>query len=250
MSTISDLPVELFSYVFGLLAPEDLKTVTLVCQKWKGIAYEPKLWTWAVVKIYSMGDLQKLEIPQLEQIKAIRLGPPNYCLLNLGDERNWSKAELEDVFDAIARKVIPVKKLSVHVWRLTRLNPTVVASAASNVKELELYHLSVDQVKTLLREIVENEGPLTKLKILFRIDVSGLFGIDADLISRAFNRLEEVELIGGHGLRSGQVQAILKGVVEEGSKLKRMWLDILRDTKMRVDRELVRNAEKRIGKFC
>ena len=30
MSTISDLPVELFSYVFGLLAPEDLKTVTLV----------------------------------------------------------------------------------------------------------------------------------------------------------------------------------------------------------------------------
>ena len=75
--------------------------------------------------IYAMGDLQKLEIPQLGQIKAIRLGTPNYCN---GDERNWSKTELEHVLISIARKVIPVKKLSVVC--LTRLSATVVGSAA------------------------------------------------------------------------------------------------------------------------
>ena len=41
------LPEEMLEQVFSHLAPKDLKTVTLVCIRWKNIAAtSPALWTW------------------------------------------------------------------------------------------------------------------------------------------------------------------------------------------------------------
>ena len=69
MSTISDLPVELISYIFGQFAPEDLKTETFVCQKWKEMAYEPKLWTWAVLKLSPWVIFKRWKFPVCGRLK-------------------------------------------------------------------------------------------------------------------------------------------------------------------------------------
>ena len=46
-----NLPIEMLEMLFTFLPPGDLKTVTLVCKKWKEAASAPKLWTWVVFKL-------------------------------------------------------------------------------------------------------------------------------------------------------------------------------------------------------
>ena len=72
-TTTSDLPVEILRHIFHLLPPKDLKSAALVCKLWEEMLEgEPKLWTWAVVTIDTVSDLEKLKVPRLGLIKTIR----------------------------------------------------------------------------------------------------------------------------------------------------------------------------------
>lgn len=294
MSTtnISILPRELFSQIFSLLPPKDLKSASLVCKLWKEMAGEPKLWTWAVVTINNRGDLKKkFKVPRLGQIKTIRFNfkrqpkPLEHLekllqallafptIKKIYGMNNWdfrsvepsvvvavvlgrideldtsygllSKSQLDHVYSVISKKEQPMKKLSLYVWGVDGLNPDVVASAATNVKELELgCWCDEDQVKALLMKIVEKDGPMAKLKI----HGNSLLNLDPDLVASALNRLEEVEVMYSR-LSQDQITAVLKGVVEGGSKLKKLWLHKV-GPRQSLDRELVRQAEQKIGKFC
>ena len=167
--------------------------------------------------------------------------------LDMRFSRGLSQAQLEHVFSAIAEKVNPMKKLSLTGLSVAGLSPAVLAAAATNVKELELYDWSEDQMKALLREMVENDRPLLKLEIW--CNIRDIHNIDPDLVGRGLNKVEEVVVVDGLSLEL--VTAVLKGVVDvEGtSKLKRLWLKMSQNHGKSLDGELVSRAEQKIGKF-
>jgi len=160
---------------------------------------------------------------------------------------SFSKAQIEHVFSAIAEKANPMKKLSVTGVDVALLSPVVLAAAATNVKELELYDWSEDQMKALLRGIIDKEGPLSKLEIC--CNIRDVHNIDPDLVGSALNKVEDVVVVDGLSLEL--VTAVLKGVVDvEGtSKLKRLWLKMSHNHGKSLDGELVSQAEQKIGKF-
>ena len=62
-------PNEMLFKIFHSLAPKDMKTAVLVCRLWWKVGEDPSLWTWAVVRIDTRGDFQKLNI----HVKSLRM---------------------------------------------------------------------------------------------------------------------------------------------------------------------------------
>ena len=127
------------------------------------------------------------------------------------------------------------------------LSPTALAATATNVKELDLYDWSENQIEALLKEIVENERPLSRLEMW--CDTRDVHNIDPNLVGTALNKVEEVVVV--EGLSLEMVTAVLKGVVdvEVTSKLKRLWLKMVHNHARSLDRDLVSQTEQKIGKF-
>ena len=48
------LPLEMLEKIFWFLPARDLKTVVLVCKRWKEAADNPKLWTYSVKFTYDL----------------------------------------------------------------------------------------------------------------------------------------------------------------------------------------------------
>ena len=55
-------PPEMLCHVFGLLPPEDLKNVVLVCRLWREVGEEPELWSWVIFRV-SRGNLSTMPHP-------------------------------------------------------------------------------------------------------------------------------------------------------------------------------------------
>jgi len=132
--------------------------------------------------------------------------------------------QLELLFKAIAEKT-SLKFLQVAGQDLDELEPTInplFAAAVTNVEEVVLKEVSKgditsEQYQAVYAMIATEDRPLRKLSMLSSyIDPIGY--TDPDLLSKAFNRLEEVNT---YGMCSGdQLTAILRGLVEGGSRLK------------------------------
>ena len=109
--------------------------------------------------------------------------------------------------------------------------------------------ITSEQFEALYSKISAEDRPVSKLTSLsYYIDPMG--DTDPDLLNKAFNRLEEVTT---SGLGSGeQLTAILRGLVEGGSRLKRLMLkEVKVDPKIvqHLDQNLVRRAKEKIGEF-
>ena len=61
------LPLEMLERIFWLLSGRDLKTVVLVCKRWKEAADNPKLWASSIVFSY-VGEHQASSALQLSLI--------------------------------------------------------------------------------------------------------------------------------------------------------------------------------------
>ena len=48
---ISQLPEAVLKKIFRLLAPRDLRTVVLVCRRWREVGEAPRLWPWVTVTV-------------------------------------------------------------------------------------------------------------------------------------------------------------------------------------------------------
>jgi len=161
--------------------------------------------------------------------------------------RIFSKAQLEHIFTAIAERETPVKFLDLSGLDVTNLSRNIFVSALSNVRELELNSVEGHlHMQDFLKEIVEHELPLVKLKLQTSIG-----DIDPDLVGKAFNRLEEVQVeMHRYVMIVLQIKATLRGVVMGESKLKRLMLNNLHILDyMNLDEELVRQAAQKIGNF-
>jgi hypothetical protein len=161
---------------------------------------------------------------------------------------NLSTPQFEHIFTAIANRENPMKEFTVVGISMTELSPILFASAVSNVKELKLACCSTDQMLALLQEIVENERPLVKLGL----SCCHMNNIDPDLVGKALNKLEEVTF---GSCRFGWIShelvtATLRGVLEDGSNLKKLMLNDISSSYARgLDEELLRQTAKKIGQF-
>jgi len=161
---------------------------------------------------------------------------------------NLSTSQVEHLFTAIAKRESPMKELTVVGWFMTELSPTLFASAVSNVKKLKLAGFSTDQMLALVQEVAENERPLAKLDL----SCCRIINIDPDLVGKALNKLEAVTFAScRYGWVSHElVTATLRGVLGDGSKLKKLMLnDISSSFAKGLDRELLEQTLKKIGKF-
>ena len=78
------LPVELLLKIFSLLQPQDLKSVILVCKRWKEVGDDPYLWMWTTVTV-KKNSLEiipsLLSTNRMRLLKTIRLGAVSDTLL-------------------------------------------------------------------------------------------------------------------------------------------------------------------------
>jgi len=164
-----------------------------------------------------------------------------------------TKEQLELLFTAAAEKT-NLKYLQVSGQDMEEI-PTFnhLFAAAVSVKEVVLreYHkvdITNGQFEALFAIIAAEDRPIRKLTCeSYYIDPMG--DRDPDMLSKAFNRLEEVTIIGCH--REDQMTAILRGLVEGESRLKRLMLkDVDARRIQNLDQNLVRRAKEKIGEFC
>ena len=124
---------------------------------------DPQLWTWAVVKIDTMGDLQKLEIPRLQQIKAIhlRIWFHSSCI------RRQPK-QLEKLLQALLAFPNIKKMYGLANFGFISVEPSVAAVLGS-LDELNMAggvrKLSQAKCEQVFTVIAKNANPMKKLSL-------------------------------------------------------------------------------------
>ena len=86
MCDITCLPDEMLRKIFQSLDPRDLKAAVLVCPKWRKVGEATTLWTWAVVKIRTRDDFQKLNTERLGMLQEIEVACDCYFSVACKDE--------------------------------------------------------------------------------------------------------------------------------------------------------------------
>ena len=122
---ILNLPPEIVLKIIQNLSPTDLKNNMLVCQRWKVIAENSRLWSWCTIDIGSVADLQKLKMRRAENIEKI-------CL------ENCPPKELNDVLKALVDQ-----NLKIIMWfafkNLTYVEPKLLANMVNKVEEADCF---------------------------------------------------------------------------------------------------------------
>jgi len=127
------------------------------------------------------------------------------------------------------------------------------AAAVSNVEEVvlrEYYKVDITngQFEALFAIIAAEDRPIRKLTCVSDY-ISPMGDRDPDMLSKAFNKLEEVAV--PDCCHADQVTAILRDLVEGESRLKKLRLRRL-DARIfqNLDQNLVKRAKEKIGEFC
>ena len=173
--------------------------------------------------------------------------------------------QLELLFTAVAEKT-NLKFLRLSGQDTEEISPELFAAAVSNVEEVKLENKYVnvkddDNIKLVditdehfkaLYSVIaaEEDRPMRKLTTLDYFDDETT--IDPNLLSRAYNRLEEVttDNCWFDWGSDEQVTAILRGLVEGESRLKRLKMNIFDLVVVQnLDQNLVRRAEEKFEKF-
>jgi len=164
---------------------------------------------------------------------------------------NLTTEQLELLFKAAAEKT-NLKFLQVSGQEMDEISPELFAASVSNVEEVLLKEhfkedITSEQFKALYAIIAAEDRSLRKLTCLsYYIDPMG--DIDPDLLSKAFNRLEEFTAYNCGDKE--QLTAILSGLMEGGSRLKSLMVEELNPKIVQnLDQNLVRRAKEKIGEF-
>jgi len=186
-------------------------------------------------------DLSRVE-PELFAKVLSRLR--NLCF----DIINPSPLQYEALLSSIAQKD-SVKKL-VYGFRKMPPQPDLFAAAVGNVEECELglFSVPVQDMLALLVAIAQEQGRLRRL-IMYSHRLHGLSTIAPDILGTAISRLESVCIYQMFDLLSkDQLEAIMKKVGEDASKLKKLEITGLsEEQKEEMDQNLLRQAGLKIG---
>ena len=141
--TVQSLPAEVLEHVFRQLEPNNLKTVVLVCKRWRDIGEAPKLWTW-VYHWVNRGNLANM--PRILASKRLRA-------LKMIAVRSFSEELLRAI---IKHPSIQELDLTDADWSLSTIEPELLVSLTLKMKDITVDMNTLTDVQTtLLSEALE-----------------------------------------------------------------------------------------------
>jgi len=216
-SSISNLPVEMLRMILRMLPPKGLKAVMLVCKLWKGMVDDPRLWTWAVVPVYSRLDLQRLQIHRLQFIEKIRLSQP-------GSDNRIKPEDLSTVLNVIVN-IPSIRRLyGVESYNLGSVEPSLLGSALAKLDVLRPLHhsnVSTAQYEHIFTAIAQKESPMKELTVVGFV----MTEVSPTLFASAASSVRELRLSHCSG---DQMLALLQEIAETDRPLAKLGLTCCR----------------------
>ena len=249
VARVETIPAEMLERIFRLLPPRDLKTVVLVCRRWRLLGEAPRLWAWVVLTVTQENISYMPEVLAASRLQAVK----ELVLTHIGEDEKLLQAvlehqglkKLEFVWNSINRggrllspccpavrkavqKVIDsisegykIKILDVEGNILTQLDPQILADAVCKLEDSNLNYtkLTALQIKAIFTAISSKKNiPLKALNI-----AHNEMQVRPELLSAAVTKLERLNLESS-GLSSDQTGAIFSAIQTPGSRLRSLEL--------------------------
>ena len=195
------LPEEMLEQVFSHLAPKDLKTVTLVCTRWKNIAAtSPALWTWVKFIHHDYFSLNSLlKMMGMERLRNVRHLRIENCP---GSEQRWRRL-LEGA----------LKHPGLKTLRFPLYEPFAFPADTGLLTELLAKMEEVDSPTfsiPVLASVLQGANKLKKLRHEF------VEGEDRSAIAKGLNKIEQLDL---GEMWSSDVDLLLKEMQDQASSV-------------------------------
>ena len=197
------LPAEMLERVFRMLPPRDLRTVVLVCRRWKEVAEKPFLWSWVSLAV---------DTTNLAHMPGLLRGR----LLRVTEMR--ARVASEELLHTVASHPA-LRALDISDTPLPRIDADLLASSITGrLTKLVIWetHLTTDQAEALLTRLA-----ITHQLRSLDISYNDLSEVEPQLLARAVVELEELRL-SGTSLTSEQSEALFYALNEADN-----WLDCL-----------------------
>lgn len=177
--TIHELPNKMFYLVFRLLGPRGLRAAVATCRRWREVGEEPRLWTWATLAVTASTLPLLLARPCLGWRRLAGVTRVRTTVLTGG------------LLQAVVGSA--VTRLTVRGAGVAHLQPGLLATLANRLEELELeqVHLDGEQLTELLTAMDQATKPTMRR---LAVNCFSLQAVEAGLLARVANRLEEVDL--------------------------------------------------------
>ena len=249
MSPVCRLPFEMLLEIISHLAPMDLKSAVLVCRRWREVGEEPKLWSWAALKLTPQfmlaAECRRMktilhvkpkegkvwELPNLT-VKALSKVLLSNNLANLSEvceekDGYYCGGLLEASMKAL-KKQDKKKEFSFKKIDFSEIDETLLAEAFNKLSTLNLEECKFSS--TQITKFLESDE--TKLNSLSLIKID-LTGIDARFMAQSLNR---ITLLGLNTCKMSPMQIImLFEQLLEVSKVSQMEINGMDLTKLITD---------------
>jgi len=220
MNNINGLtvPREMLLKILELLGPKELKNAVLVCKLWRELGEDPRLWTWTVVRIGRLKDLQKVNIQRLRMLQEIEITHERYhcCISKL--ECIWlHESQVNELFKVI-HKVSTVKRISgLNACKgVSRVDPQLLVSVLNRLEEILLWiYLTREQMELLFSTMAEN----TSVKALDLFDQHQVSLINPVLFASGLSSVVELSIFEDE-VTSEQMTALLTAISSEDRPLR------------------------------
>ena len=153
-TTVQHIPAEVLNHVFKQLEPGDLKSVVLVCERWRDIAEAPNLWTW-VFHWVNRGNLANmpyiLAAKRMQAIKTIAIRSfseellraiirhPSIQELDLTDA-DWSLSTINS--ELLVSLFLKIKVITVDMNTLSNIQTIRLNEALKSIPDMTSFHFN------------------------------------------------------------------------------------------------------------
>ena len=225
------LPLEMLEKIFWLLPARDLKTVVLVCKRWKEAADNPKLWTYSVKFTYDLDrcmladgeaprDSDKdvnfmQEASKVRRFETVRKIKINFCPANV------FKPVIEGALQHAG-----LRELHLEQGDVSAIDPDTLSQFLTRMEEVKItmVEMTLEQTTSFLRALHNTHQIKTLLwdhPNSFR-QIDNVNEVDPTLLANAVKNVERLEL--RPELTREQARSLFQVLQEDGSSVK--WLSL------------------------
>ena len=178
------LPPEMLERIFSHLAPEDLKTVMLICKTWYNAADTPALWSWVGIRFQDQLRLKRLQGAQ--EISVGGVGGVSERILD------WILRDLmRDIIQHPGlKKIILTKHINIR-GPPKAVDAELLTQVFAKMEEIQIHDFKwaeIHPTKCLVDAVLNRPNKLKKLVLI------GRMGVDPVLLLTALNKIEILEV--------------------------------------------------------
>ena len=212
------VPAEMLERIFRLLPHKDLKTVVLVCRRWRQVGEAPRLWAWVVLTVtrenisYMPGLLEARRLQAVKELVLTHIGEDGKLLKAVVKHQGLKK--LEFVCENLGDLEQPEQ-----LWPIVQPSVRLLGQAMSRMEVVTVMEPSVLtswQEQEIFKAIALGESKLTKLHMDF--EENPMSSVEPGMLARALGKIREVRLPYAL-LGKVQIEKILDSIIE-GCKIK------------------------------